>query len=122
MRSLALTLIVSLAAVGAASAHPATEQYVPIGQSPGEGTVQGRAGAVVEPAGDGPPIISVLGPGDAALGAYVITPATRVYIDRSGEGLPNLVGAIEDVRPGNVVEVRVRNDETRAAEWIKVRP
>lgn len=116
----AITAIATLALTGAAASHPATEQFVPIGQSPGPGVVEGTAGAVAEPAADGPPIVSVERSGDQ-VGAYVVTPATRIYIDRSAQGLPSLVGTIADVHPGRVIEVRI-NPETRAAEWIKVRP
>jgi hypothetical protein len=111
-----------LAFAGAAYAHPATEQFVPIGQSPGPGVVQGVAEAVAEPAADGPPVVSVENPQGEELGAYVVTERTRVYIDRSAQGLPNLVGTLNDVQPGRVIEVRVADPETRAAEWIKVRP
>lgn len=120
MRMLILTIVASAVLAGVALAHPATEQFVPIGQSPGPGVVEGTAGAVAEPAADGPPIVSVERSGDQ-VGAYVVTPATRIYIDRSSQGLPNLVGTIADVQPGRVIEVRI-DQETRAAEWIKVRP
>ena len=63
MRTAALSALAVLALAGAASAHPATEQYVPIGQSPGPGVVQGTAEPVVEPAA-GPPIVGVEREGD----------------------------------------------------------
>lgn len=118
MRTALIAALASLVMAGAASAHPATEQYVPIGQSPGPGVVQGAAEPVVEPAA-GPPIVAVQREG-AQVGAYVVTPQTRIYIDRSAQGLPSLVGTLNDVQPGRVIEVRV-HPETRAAEWIKVR-
>jgi hypothetical protein len=123
MRSLAYLIAASIALGGAAWAHPATEQFIPIGESPGPGIVQGTAGAVAEPtAGDGEPIVSVENASGAELGAYVVTEHTRIYIDRSAEGLPSLVGTIEDVQPGRVIEVRIADPETRAADWVKVRP
>lgn len=122
MRSLLIGVAALLAMAGAAVAHPATEQFIPIGQSPGPGVVSGTAGAVAEPAGQGSPTIVSVDREGAQVGAYIVTPATRVYIDRSAQGLPNLVGALEDVQPGRVIEVRIANDGSRAAEWIKVRP
>jgi hypothetical protein len=119
MRTILFAALASLALAGAAAAHPATEQYIPIGQSPGPGVVQGAAQPVVEPAAGGPPIVGVERDG-SQLGAYVVTEQTRVYIDRSTQRLPNLVGTLDDVQPGRVIEVRI-NPETRAAEWIKVR-
>jgi hypothetical protein len=123
MRSFVITLTASLALAGAAAAHPATEQFIPIGQSPGPGVVAGTAGAVAEPSeAGGEPIVSVEAASGGELGAYAVTPQTRIYIDRSAQGLPSLVGTIEDVQPGRVIEVRIADPETRAAEWIKVRP
>jgi hypothetical protein len=121
MRTAILTAFASLALVAAAAAHPATEQYIPIGQSPGPGIVQGTAAPVAEPASGGPPIVAVERAG-AEVGAYVVTGRTRIYVDRSSQGLPNLVGTINDVHPGRVIEVRIADPQTREAEWIKVRP
>lgn len=119
MRIAALSALAALALAGAANAHPATEQFIPIGQSPGPGVVQGTAAPVAEPASGGAPVVAVESAGDQ-IGAYVVTPQTRIYIDRSAEGQANTVGTLADVQPGRVIEVRV-HPETRAAEWIKVR-
>ena len=50
MRTALIAALASLVMAGAASAHPATEQFIPIGESPGPGVVQGTAEPVVEPA------------------------------------------------------------------------
>lgn len=121
MRTAFAAALVSLAFASAAAAHPATEQYVPIGQSPGPGSVQGTAAPVAEPASGGPSIVGVERAG-TEVGAYVVTERTRIYVDRSAQGLPNLVGTINDVQPGRVIEVRIADPATREAEWIKVRP
>jgi hypothetical protein len=123
MRQFAYAFIATFALAGAASAHPATEQFIPIGESPGPGVVQGTASAVAEPSvADGEPVVSIETSTGAELGAYVVTEHTRIYIDRSAQGLPNLVGTIDDVQPGRVIEVRIADPQTREAEWIKVRP
>ena len=123
MRQFAYAFIATFALAGAASAHPATEQFIPIGESPGPGVVQGTASAVAEPSvADGEPVVSIENSTGAELGAYVVTEHTRIYIDRSAQGLPNLVGTIDDVQPGRVIEVRIADPQTREAEWIKVRP
>ena len=122
MRQFAYAVIATFALAGAAAAHPATEQFIPIGESPGPGVVQGTAGAVAEPtaATGGDPVISVENSTGAELGAYIVTEHTRIYVDRSAQNLPSLVGSIDDVQPGRVIEVRIDPD-TRNAEWIKVR-
>jgi hypothetical protein len=123
MRTALIAAFASLALAGAASAHPATEQFIPIGQSPGPGVISGTAGAVAEPSsGEGDPIVSVQSAQGAEVGAYVVTDRTRIYIDRTAQGLPSLVGTINDVHPGRVIEVRITDSQTREAEWIKVRP
>lgn len=122
MRQFAFAVIATFALAGTAAAHPATEQFIPIGESPGPGVVQGTAGAVAEPSAvDGEPVVSVENERGAELGAYVVTEHTRIYIDRSAQNLPSLVGTIDDVQPGRVIEVRIADPQTRAAEWIKVR-
>ena len=122
MRQFAYAFIATFALAGAASAHPATEQFIPIGESPGPGVVQGTAGAVAEPSvADGEPVVSIENSTGAELGAYVVTEHTRIYIDRSAQNLPSLVGTIADVQPGRVIEVRIADPLTREAEWIKVR-
>lgn len=121
MRTLAVAAL-ALAFAGSAFAHPATEQFIPIGQSPGPGVVQGTAAPVAEPASGGAPIVAVENASGAELGAYVVTEHTRIYVDRSSQGLPNLVGTLNDVQPGRVIEVRILDPQTREADWIKVRP
>jgi hypothetical protein len=112
-------LTATIAVVGAAGAHPATEQFIPIGKSPGDGTVQGRAGAAVQPQAGGTEVVPVQTA--TAEQNIVVGPRTRVYIDRSAQGQPNTVGTLADVQPGRVIEARI-DPETRYANWVKVRP
>src|SRR5262245_33764493 len=96
MRNLFTAMLAGAVLIGAAYAHPATEQYIPIGQSPGDGTVQGRAGAVAEPSAAGAaPTVTV--ETATAPQSFVVGSRTRVYIDRSAQGLPNTVGTLADV-------------------------
>jgi ABC-type phosphate transport system substrate-binding protein len=113
-------LTATIALVGAAGAHPATEQFIPIGKSPGDGTVQGRAGAAVQPQAGGSTEVVPVQTATAEQN-IVVGPRTRVYIDRSAQGQPNTVGTLADVQPGRVIEARI-NPETRYADWVKVRP
>ena len=109
-----------LALAGVALAHPATEQFIPIGQTPGRGAVQGRAQAVAEPSTvGGAPVVTIAS--NSTQTPFQVGPHTRIYIDRSAQHLPNLVGALSDVQPGRIVEARV-DPATHMAEWIKVRP
>lgn len=117
-----LVAVLAAALSGVASAQQATEQYIPIGQSPGALTMQGQVQAAAGPAaagGEG----SVSMTSEAAPGgvSYAIGPHTRIYIDHSAQGRPNTMGALADLQPGRAIEVSIPNAETRVASWIKVR-
>lgn len=105
----------------AASAQEMSEQYIPLGQSPGASgkyTVIGKIDAVS--ARD--QTIAVVG----ATGAWSakITPRTKIWLDRSRLRLTNLKGAFADLRPGATVEVKHEGDRrgvfSGPAEWVKV--
>ena len=110
----ALTLVAAVA-----GAHPATEHYIPIGESPG---VSGKSSytSVIEERDDGRHLIEVLS--TRGVTAVRIGEGTRIYLDRSSVGKANLVGSYSDCRPGRRIEVKfVDNDPAKPAEWIKVR-
>ena len=96
---------------GAGAAHPQTERYIPIGQSPGmmdllAGTVAYRRGGQVNIQGK----------------EVTLEDNTRVWIDRSMYGRTNLVGDLSDCRTGRYVEIRYREkDGANVAQWVKVR-
>jgi hypothetical protein len=122
MRALILALAACAAAAGAALAHPATEQYIPIGQSPGALTMQGEVSQPVAPAAaNGETSIAMSAAGGAGDVAYVIGPHTRIYLDRSAQGRASSVGSLADLQPGRAIEVCIPDADARVAEWIKVR-
>lgn len=116
-----LVAVLAAALSGVASAQQATEQYIPIGQSPGALTMQGQVQAAAGPAAGGEGSVSMTS--EAAPGgvSYAIGPHTRIYIDHSAQGRPNTMGALADLQPGRAIEVSIPNAETRVASWIKVR-
>lgn len=109
------------ALAGAASAQQATEQFIPIGQSPGAVTMQGELSAAAEPAAAGGETVVSMTATGAQLRSYVIGPQTRIYIDRSALGQPNTIGGVDDLRAGRHAEVSVADSAARVALWIKVR-
>lgn len=122
MRAILVSVLATAALAGAAWAQQATEQYIPIGQSPGALTMQGQVQAATAPAatgGEG----SISMTSEAAPGgvSYGIGPHTRIYIDHSAQGRPNTMGTLADVQPGRAIEVSIPNAETRVASWVKVR-
>jgi hypothetical protein len=122
MRAFILALAVSAAAMGAALAHPATEQYIPIGQSPGALTMQGEVSQPVAPAAaNGETSVAMTAAGATGDVAYVVGASTRIYLDRSAQGRPNTVGSLADLQPGRAIEVCIPDASSRVADWIKVR-
>lgn len=126
MRTLMLALVTSFTLASAASAQRATEQFIPIGQSPGAVTMQGALGAVAEPAAAGgeASFVMTAAAADGAAAqerAYTIGPQTRIYVDRSALGQASTLGSMDDLRAGRVVEVCIADAASRVALWIKVR-
>lgn len=118
---LARALAVAIMLVGAhtgAHAQKSTEQYIPIGRSPGISHKYTSIGTVEAlNARDGLFTISEAG----ARRSIRITAKTRIWLDRSQLKLPNLVGSPADLQPGRRVEVKFENAVLRqVAEWIKV--
>jgi hypothetical protein len=105
----------------APAAQEMTEQYVPIGQSPGlsgKYTVIGKLQSV-----NAQELTCAIADSTGELNVKV-TERTKIWLDRSKLQQPNVEGTFADLRPGATVEVKPE-DARRAgssgpAEWIKV--
>jgi len=106
---------------GGPSAQETTEQFIPLGQSPGlsgNSTVIGKLQSV----NAREQICSVA----SAAGTVnaKITERTKIWLDRSLIRQPNVKGTIADLKPGLTVEVKPeghpRGVPSGPAEWIKV--
>ncbi len=114
----AVLLIVSAAAPGPVHPQKATEQFIPLGQSPGASgkltwigeitTTDARARTLTIAEGDTPRTVK-------------ITEKTRIFVDRSKLKQTNLTGTFADLQKGRRVEVKygdpVLKQET---DWVKV--
>jgi len=105
----------------APSAQKMTEQFIPIGQSPGlsgKATVIGKLQSVNTPQ----KTCVIAGPTGAL--NVTVTEQTKIWLDRSKLQQPNLKGTFADLRPGATVEVKPEGQQrgvaSAAAEWIKV--
>ena len=99
----------------AAFPQQATEQYIPIGQSPGlspDETVIGTITAVDEDRH------RVTIRSDRGPVAVTMTEKTRYYLDSSHVGTRNYRGSYEDCEVGRRVEART--DAEGNVEWIKI--
>lgn len=112
-------LVVALSSSAqAVLAQQTTEQFIPIGQSPGVSSVQSYIGEV-ESIDLSAGTVTVVGP-DGSM-TFTITDSTHVWLDRSGMQESNGVGAPADIAVGRRVEVKYRDPQTREeAAWIKV--
>ena len=109
----------------APSAQMVTEQYIPIGQSPGlsgKHTVIGKLQSV-NAQEKTCTVADTTGATSGALNVK-ITERTKIWLDRSKLQQPNLEGTIADLRPGATVEVKPEGHQggvsSAPAEWIKV--
>jgi hypothetical protein len=101
-----------------ATAQKATERFIPIGQSPGLsghstviGTISTFANGMLE--------FSVSG--NTGPQRVRVTPATRIWLDRSIASQPTLAGSPAELRAGRRVEVKLADAATpAAADWIKI--
>jgi hypothetical protein len=115
--SMALTAL--LMSASDARAQKATEQFIPLGQSPGLSSVIGQIGSV-----DRATQVIVITVETASGGQPVqVTEQTRIWIDRSTFSESNVAGGFDDLKTGRQIEVKYQDDERREnAEWIKVVP
>ena len=121
MRLLLNGVGVALALVGAASpaySQKATEQYIPIGQSPGLSGEYTYIGAIAQVAASNQTITVADSAGPHTV---KISKSTRIWVDRSKLKQSNVSGTFSDLQPGRRVEVKYVDPERRdAAAWVKV--
>jgi hypothetical protein len=107
-----------LCASSLAHGQKATEQYIPIGQSPGVSHKYSSIGAVagVNPAAQ---TITIADPGGPR--TVRITDKTRIWLDRTKLQQTNVPGSFADLRAGRRVEVKYADPARRdVADWVKV--
>lgn len=106
-----------LAAPLIARAQKATEQFIPIGQSPG---LSGKATVIgtVEAIDAAARTMTV----NAGATSYrcALTDRTRIWIDRSAQRLSATTGRLADLQKGRRVEVKFTDATRKTAEWVKV--
>jgi hypothetical protein len=105
----------------AANAQKMTEQFIPVGQSPGlsgKSTVIGKLQSV------NPREQTCAVAGDTGPLNVKVTERTKIWLDRSKVQQPNVNGTFADLRPGATVEVKPEGSQrgvsSGPAEWIKV--
>ena len=117
----AALMIATLLLAPGVYAQKATEQYIPIGKSPGISGTYSYIGKIdhVDPQNR---TIVVAGPKGKR--TIKITDETKIWLDSSEIGKTNGPGSHADCKRGRLCEIKYAYDgETRTeeAEWIKIR-
>jgi hypothetical protein len=104
--------------IAPAAAQQATEQFIPIGKSPGESGRRTLLGEV-ESFDAATRTLTIAAPGGKQ--TVKLTDQTRIWLDQSKRKLSALKGAAADLRKGAKVEVKYKDSESKTtAEWIKI--
>lgn len=122
MRS-AVTKIIAIIVISMASAiahaQKTTEQFIPLGKSPGVSGVSSYTGEIakVDAANR---IITIAGTQKSW--SVEITEKTKIWLDRSKYKQTNVVGTFDDLKAGRQAEAKPERANADRAEWIKVVP
>ncbi len=110
-----LILITWVLGLNAGQAQQATEQYIPIGQSPGISAAASLIGTItqVDYKTSTMELSGPAGPRTVSMDA-----ATRYYVDRSKQKRSNQLGSLQRCEIGQRVEIKFRDDGK--VDWVKI--
>lgn len=110
-----LILITWVLGLNAGQAQQATEQYIPIGQSPGISAAASLIGTItrVDYETSSMEVSGPEGPRTVSMDA-----ATRYYVDLSKQKRGNQLGSLQSCEIGQRVEIKFRDDGK--VDWIKI--
>jgi hypothetical protein len=111
-------LVAALCAASGAHAQKMTEQFIPIGQSPGLSRKHTSIGEItqVNPQERTITIADSAGPRTVR-----ISPKTHIWLDRTRLKQTNVFGGFGDLQKGRRVEVKYVDAQRReVADWVKV--
>lgn len=95
-----------------------TEQFIPIGKSPGLSSKQTSIGEIEQYDAESRTLTLVLTSGKQT---FTLTDKTRIWLDRSKLKMTSTKGAVADLQKGRKVEVKYEDAERKTgAEWVKV--
>ncbi len=94
-----------------------TEQFIPIGYSPGISDKYSFIGKIVDVDQETHTIVVDSNRGERTI---KVTPMTRIWLDRSKRKRTNTVGIYSDCEVGRKVEVMYDHDNESVADWIKI--
>jgi len=111
-------LVAMLCAISQAHGQKATEQYIPIGQSPGVSQKYTSIGEIAD-ADARLQTVTIADPGGRR--TVRVTEKTRIWLDRTKVKASNLTGSFADLQKGRRAEVKYEDPARRdVADWVKV--
>lgn len=115
-----LVLIAAFLATMPSNAQKMTEQFIPIGQSPGLSSTRTDIGTI-EAFDKASRTMTIRVAADSR--AVTVSERTRIWLDRSTDQKSSVKGGFDDLKTARQVEIKYEDDERRQnAEWIKVAP
>lgn len=112
-----LLLTISLAGTPVVFGQQTTEQYIPIGQSPGVSNKYSYIGSIVAVDRDTNTLTVQT---DRGTKTIRVLPKTRIWLDRSKAKRTNIAASYSDCEVGRKVEVMYDHDDHDVADWIKI--
>lgn len=110
-------LICSFLGITVNYAQESTEQFIPIGMSPGISNKYSYIGNIVS-INRANKTFTVQS--NRGIKTITVTPLTRFWIDRSKIKQTNLEASFNDCEKGNKVEVMHERDDDHIADWVKI--
>ena len=112
-----LLLIITLIGTSLSYGQQSSEQFIPIGQSPGISGKLSYIGSIVEVNRAESTLVVESNRGTKTI---KVTPETRYWLDRSKTRQANRVSSYEDCEVGRKVEVKHAREDESIADWIKI--
>lgn len=112
-------IIVISTTVALAHAQKTTEQFIPLGKSPGVSGTSSYIGEIVN-VNAANRMITIAGKQESW--SVEITERTKIWLDRSKYRQTNVVGTFDDCKAGRSVEIKPEDAQAQRAEWIKIVP
>lgn len=112
-----IALICALIMTSSGLAQQSSEQFIPIGQSPGISGKTSFIGKIIEV---DPTTQSLVVENNNGRKNVKVTDSTRFWLDRSGVKQSNQLGDFRDCEVGDKIEIKFTGEEQDIADWIKI--
>jgi hypothetical protein len=112
-----LLLALAAAPFGSVHAQEATEQFIPIGESPGVSGTESYTGEIMAVDSRNREVSIQAGSRERTI---KVVPETRIWLDRSERRRENTEASFSACQVGRRVEIMPRDDAEDVAAWIKV--